>query len=223
MFVGSLGLAPAWEVIPDEEAQAVGEGEVAGIGKLDVAADEVESGVNGNLEAAGEGVVAGVGVAGVGAVVLVERAAEVEGPAVEAEVVFVGLDAAEAGGEAAGVRAAVGIEGDVDVVEGGRGGIPELDAGPVVADLQAGVEVASGFAGPEGRGTVGFPDVYVDSTVGVRAAEDGQTGRLEVFGEVGSEAGDVVARALIQPDGLPEARAFTVPVLFAARDPGGAG
>ena len=63
----------------------------------------------------------------------------------------------------------------------------------------------------------------MDSTVGVGAAEDGQAGCLEVVGEVGSEAGDVVERALVQPDGLPEAGAFAVPVLFAARDPGGAG
>jgi len=75
-------VAPTWEVVPDEEAHAVGEGEIAGIGELDVAADEIETGVAGDLEAAGEDVVAGVGVAGFGAVVLIERTAEVEGLAV---------------------------------------------------------------------------------------------------------------------------------------------
>ena len=49
----------------------------------------------------------------------------------------VGLDAAEAGGEAAGVGEAVGIEGDVDVVEVGRVGRPELDVGPEMEEFKA--------------------------------------------------------------------------------------
>ena len=138
VFVGQLGVAPAGGFVPDQETHAVGEGEVAGIGELDVAADEVEAGVPRHAEAAGEDVVARVGVTGAGAVVLVECAAEVEGLAVEAEFVFVGFDAAEAGGEAVGVGEGVGIEGDLDVVEVGRAGGPELDLGPVVEDLKAG-------------------------------------------------------------------------------------
>ena len=54
-----------------------------------MAADEVEAGVLGYLEAAGEGLVAGEGVTGDGAVVLVEGAAQVEGSAVEAEFLVV--------------------------------------------------------------------------------------------------------------------------------------
>ena len=176
-----------------------------------------------HAEAAGEGLVAGVGVAGDGAVVLIERAPQIEGSAVEAEFLFVGFDAAEAGGKAAGVGEAVGIEGDVDVVEVGRAGGPELDLGPAVEDLKAGGEIAGGFGRPRGGGAAGFTDGEADVSVGVGAAEDGEAGGLEVFGEVGAQAGDVGRRALVEPDGLPETGALAVPVLFAAWNPGGAG
>ena len=174
ILVGQLWAAPTGGFVPDQQAHAVGQGQVAGVGQLDVAADEVEAGVLRHAEAAGEGVVARVGIAGDGAVVLIERAAQVEGSAVEAEFLFVGLDAAEAGGEAAGVGEAVGIEGDVDVVEVGRAGGPELDLGPVVEDLKAGGEIAGGFGRPDGGGAAGFTDGEAGASVGVGAAEDGE-------------------------------------------------
>ncbi len=145
VFVGQLGPAPTWGFVPDQQAHAVGQGQVAGVGQLDVAAHEVEAGVLGHAEAAGEGVVAGVGVPGGGAVILIERAAQVKGVAVETEFLFVGLNASEAGGEAAGVGEAVGIQSDIDVVEVGRSGRPNFDLGPVVEDFEPGAEIAGGF------------------------------------------------------------------------------
>ncbi len=196
---------------PDEQSHAVGGGVVARVGDLDVEAQAVEAHGPGLAELRFEEGLGGGRAEGLRVVILVERGAQVQRPAVEPEPSLAGLDGAEAEGLADAIGGGA-VEGDAQGVEVRRVEIPQQRRG-------------DGQRGGEGGALQRGADLAVGRENLV--AQAGCRGQLavEAHGDADFRGPrrdlhvlDVGGGTAFGPDGLPEAGEHPVPGLFAVGD-----